>query len=299
MKFCEFKECTFEQNLNRELSLNNMLIFSPSRNLERLLGFDAAIVSRDWRLLRMFWRKGWLYDLFLMFIGVKGIELDNYFWKNISSEIKNAPIKLKFNVFLQHKIPILIDKKSPRILNQWNVINKPYYRYKITKHQQIILEQLEKKFSSNAIILYSAPAFYSFQDMICFTCKRKIFDNSNFVEPSKLKNHSYYAYSSPGNFGYGFSEPEKIESYNIEKKINELKSKEVKEDNIKFIFNTCKSIDEVVKEIGGKLNERYNFLKETSKVAGHRLAKCYNILLAFSYVSHISFGFGWSVNNGK
>lgn len=146
MKHCEFRECTFEENLNRELSIDNMMIFTPDRVLERRIGFDAAIFSRDQRLFRMFCPR-WPEFFPPMPNKTSGIDLSKTLWEEFKYEINSLPINLKFNMFLQHKLPVFIEKNQRKIKNQWMAWTQGFFRYEITEHQHVILQELEGKFT--------------------------------------------------------------------------------------------------------------------------------------------------------
>lgn len=293
MKKCEFKEAAFEANLNRELSLDNMAIFTPDRVLENDIGFDAALVSRNFKLFQMFHRcrREWCLPLFDR---LDGIKLDKDFWRTMASSIDHAAVELKFNIFLQHKLPIFIDKNHWKIKTQWNTWNTRFYRYEITEHQQKILEQLENKFAEKDLVLYSSPAFISFQDLISYTKNKQLVKNTNFAEPSKLKGHKYFSYSSAGNFGKGFSEPTDIESYDLFEQAKELKESNTQtKGNSEFIYETANKLNDVIQELDEKIKKDFEFLKRNIEIANHYLARSYKIFYAFSFITDISVGFGW------
>jgi hypothetical protein len=147
---CEFEEKQFEQHLNFELLGRRNLLYVPGQVLENTLGFDAALFTRNihfWRLFEL----GYLRRV----PHLTGLRIDNGWWRNLDQEIDMFP-DFKCNVFIQHKRPTYLTTAHSK---EWSHWKKEYYRYDLTPHQQLALEQLEDKIGNKGIVVYASPAF--------------------------------------------------------------------------------------------------------------------------------------------
>jgi len=144
----EFAEKTYETLMNMELP-HRSRIFAPGQVDEHHIGIDAAIFTEKRILLKLFG-----------FESVpSGKQLNRDLW-NLDEKVslsKKFP-KFKCNIFIQYKIPEFIKSPNGREYSHWN---KHYFRYDINSKQQEILYKLESKISSNSIVAYSCPAFYT------------------------------------------------------------------------------------------------------------------------------------------
>jgi hypothetical protein len=92
-------------------------------------------------------------------------------------------------------------------------------------------------------VFYTAPAFSTYDDLFHYYSSSLLIQNSNFVPPSSLVNHTLYTYITAGPFGIAFSESKKIDRvYFIEEIKRALSDAPKYKDNYTFIEKTYEHI---------------------------------------------------------
>jgi hypothetical protein len=235
---CEFEEKQFEQHLNFELLSKKNLLYVPGQVLENTLGFDAALYTSN----SSFWK---YFSSGHVKSGVHrpGIKLDNKWWKSLDLKLDYFP-KFKCNVFIQHKRPTHLTTANSK---EWPHWKREYYRYGLTPHQQKSLEKLEDKIKDDSVVVYASPAFAKLTNLWDAINKGSLVNETNFVQPSKLKGHDAFTYILPGNTGRAYSEPEDIVSFNFIGRIARLSGVSNPNDtNRTFLIRTGDIIDGVM-----------------------------------------------------
>lgn len=282
----QFEEKQFEQALNFELASANRFLYTPGQCLENTLGFDAGVFTRNldfWnlfpncRFFRHYFKHFYLYP--------EGIELRKEMWDNLEHEIDNEHFfpQIKFNLFIQHKRPEYLSRQNA---SEWNSWNCPYYRYYLTRHQQEALEDLDNQIQNNGIVVYASPAFYTLRELWNAKTNETLVTNTNFIQASRLSHHSKFTYNQAGNYGIGFSEPEKIESFNFNDKIEEFFKREKVIRNSE-IFNELEyAIDNIMKE-NKFYSEIYQRMTEKSdnEYSFNKLQMTFRKINAFLYLT--------------
>ncbi len=261
----EFEEKQYEQHLNNSLLKDKRLLFPPGQVLEGHLGFDAALFTIHPRFWKHFpfhyeeylwpWRKA-----------PKGTKLPKELWREIEHLLEDLP-NFKFNAFIQHKRP---EYMAVSRAAEWSSWNAPYYRYKLMPHQQIALSRLEKSISSNGVVVYACPAFHRMEELWRAVEKEEIIDKSNFCQAGRLDNHEMFTFQNPGNSGIAHSEPEKVESYNLLKRLDELGQSEPSQSNTGHLAKLANTINSVMSEaegIGGIYRKIvHSFMEEDGQI---------------------------------
>ena len=141
---------------------------------------------------------------------------------------------------------------------EWDSWNGPYYRYKLVPHQQYALPRFEKIIGNEGIVVYACPEFYTLRKLQETVEKNIIIDESNFCQAGKLENHQVYTFQKPGNFGIAHSESEKIESYYISRRLEELRNSEPSQSNKEHLAKLAKTVDSVMIEAEKQFSDLYN-----------------------------------------
>lgn len=240
----EFEEKQYEQHLNIELLQGSNLIFPPGQHLENVLGFDAALFTKN----KHFWRHflgeyPWYRRFFRSYLD------GMYFPRNayeLEDSLNNDFPQFKFNAFIQHKRP---EKMVKDTATEWASWNQEYYRYKVLDHQQATLENLEQNVGNLGIVTYASPAFHTMQEFWQVHRSQSFILNSNFCQPSKLTGHKAYTYIEAGTNGVAHSEPEKVESKHLLDELLRLSETDYRQEikNTDFLSNSCELIEKCLK----------------------------------------------------
>lgn len=202
----EFEEKTYEKLFGQELARGRPICFPPGQVLENLIGFDDAFALpwHDFFLRFPFpfrrWPQGWP--------GVRWSDLDR-FANDLSSQVPH----LKFNLFVQYKRPEYVEGRRAA---EWSYWHRAYFRYQINESQQATLERLHQACAGRAVVVYASPAMWKNEDLFTAAAKRQVVAKSNIASVERLKGHGRYTYAEPGGNGRAYSEPEDIESPDIE-----------------------------------------------------------------------------------
>lgn len=292
----EFEEKQYEQHLNIELLQGSNLIFPPGQHLENVLGFDAALFTRN----KNFWRHflggyPWYRRFFRTYLNGLYFPQDAY---ELENAFNNDLPQFKFNAFIQHKRPERMVKETA---TEWDSWNQEYYRYKILDHQQNTLETLEQSVGNQGVVTYASPAFHTMQEFWSIHKSHSFIQSSNFCQPSKLIGHKAYTYIAPGTIGIAHSKPERVESKHLLNELERLSKIENKETqkNTEFISNSCELIEKSLKaqeKYSALYSEIIKDLDEQQREAPKLLRDLYR-LSAFKFVTGTSLYFGIGNNN--
>lgn len=236
-KKAEFEESEYEGPLYNQLSNGSLNLWTPGRRFERIFGIDAALLSNN----KYFW------NLFAQSSPSVGTSLNNYNWYFLWHLIKRhfRPVpSFNVNVLIQSKRPE--HRSGVNSKYSINGIKGEYWQFQITNHQQKILEKLEAKLSSDALVVYACPAFHTFDDLERYIVSEQIIENSTFVKASALTNHKKWVFDSAGTTGIACSEIKKHSDVSFEKMISNLRERveQSKNENINF-----KPLIKIVNEI--------------------------------------------------
>ncbi|EOI6461050.1 hypothetical protein ACMU58_003532, partial [Vibrio cholerae] len=241
----EFEEKQYEQHLNIELLQGSNLIFPPGQHLENVLGFDAALFTRN----KLFWRhflgrQPWYRRFFRSYLNGMYFPRDSY---KLEDAFNNDFPQFKFNAFIQHKRPERMVKDTAA---EWGAWNQEYYRYKVLDHQQSTLETLEMNVRDQGVVTYASPAFHTKKEFWNVHKSKSFVQNSNFCQPSKLTGHKTYTYISSGTNGKAHSEPEDVESYDFISEVERLAKlkSDFEHKNTEFVSKTCELIERALKQ---------------------------------------------------
>ncbi|KHS67102.1 hypothetical protein QT13_15025 [Pectobacterium brasiliense] len=290
----EFEEKQYEQHLNLELLQGTNLIFPPGQYLENILGFDAALFTKNKHFWRLFLSDQPWYRRFL-----RNYPSGLYFPKEvykIEEEFNNYFPTFKFNIFIQHKRAERMVKDTAA---EWDSWNQEYYRYKVLEHQQAILEVLERNIGGQGIVTYASPAFHTMQEFWKYHKSQSFIQNSNFCQPIKLAGHKAYTYIFAGTSGVAHSKPEKIESKHLLDEVSRLSRNEFKQNlnNSEFISATCELIEKSISSQEKYKAIYYEIIKDLDEHQREipRLLRDFYKISAFKFVTGINSYFG--VNN--
>ncbi|MCC2617355.1 hypothetical protein LJ739_13975 [Aestuariibacter halophilus] len=287
----EFEEKQYEQHLNNELLQGSNLIFPPGQHLENVLGFDAALFTRN----KNFWRHflgsyPWYRRFFRFYLNGMHFPKDAF---DLEYAFNNDFPQFKFNAFIQHKRP---EKMIKNTAAEWGSWNQEYYRYRVLDHQQSTLENLEASVGNQGVVTYASPAFHTNQEFWGVHKSQSFIQNSNFCQPSKLKGHRAYTYISPGTNGIAHSKPEEVESKHLINELVRLSQSETKHNlkNSEFVLNSCKIIERAL-EPQEKYRDLYNKIVgdlDFHQQKAPKLLRNLYRLSAFKFVTGTSLYFG-------
>lgn len=189
MAFAQFEEKEYELQFSIELAQGRFgTVWSAGQVLEGIVGYDG-IADPD--IKHIVWK-------ILKIPRPKGVILSPALWRGGSrpspSDLNSKPITL----VLQYKRPEFL--RGARAL-QWNLWHKPYYRFKRSTKQQSILARLEQNLSTSAVVRYASPAFWTRADYEAYASTGAVIEESGFVSPKALINHSVWTYTEPGIAG--------------------------------------------------------------------------------------------------
>lgn len=284
---CEFEEKQYEHPLNNELAWKGR-IYNTGQVFENKIAIDAAIFSKS----RKFWN---LWSNPRKMKWRSGTRIKRELW-NLVEETWNSDKfpKFKFNLFVQHKRPEYISSPSGNEYYYWK---QPYFRYDLTEHQQNILDRLEQRVSSNAIVVYACPSFWRFRNLWKFINERVLIENSNFVQPHRLHGHERYSFIRGGKDGQAFSQPAKVEGVNILVEIDRMFTRPIKfENNVQFVNEIAKEIKKVIQESDERTKESYFVLQRAITLPEHELGRSLITILIFTYFTNTTWGIGYSIN---
>jgi hypothetical protein len=236
----EFEEPEYESPLYNQLSNGSLKLWTPGRRFERIFGIDAALFSNN----QYFWS---LFGQTTANIGASLRNYDwNFLWHLINRRLRPVP-SFTVNILIQSKRPEYRSGVNSKY--SLNGIKGAYWQFHITNHQQKILEKLEVKLGSDALVVYACPVFHKFDDLERHISNGQIIENSTFVKASELTNHSKWVFDIAGTSGLACSEIKKHTDIPFEKMVSNLKEKSQKTDIENSNINKLmKIVNEICRE---------------------------------------------------
>lgn len=201
MIWAEFEEKSYEGPLYNQLERGQRDLFTPGQVLESQIGFDQGLFLTQKALWETLGYDGPL----------RGAALAYYDWPfgwGPPNPRKVLP-RFKLNLFLQAKRPFYY-KRKPRALKTIDTLDAPLWAFRITEHQQHLLETLAKRTSNRAHVTYASPAFHTYSQLSTHTRCRTIVQNSTFPSVEALAGHDAWYYAKPGAEGAANPTPESI-----------------------------------------------------------------------------------------
>jgi hypothetical protein len=112
---------------------------------------------------------------------------------------------------------LLIQSKRPDVLSRARGalhtygLSAPVWRYAITPHQHVVLQQIARRLGHRALVVYASTAFDTLDDLYAYTDNKTVVENCNFTRVCRLTGHEKWNYDAAGTLGVATSEPELIE----------------------------------------------------------------------------------------
>ncbi|MCX6593687.1 MAG: hypothetical protein NTZ56_19400 [Acidobacteria bacterium] len=213
MTQAEFEERSYEAPLYNQLERGQKDIFTPGQVLESRVGFDRGLLLTQaaiWETLG--------YDAPL-----RGAALGYYDWPDEwgPPHPRRQLPRFRLNLFLQAKRPEFY-KRKPRALRGITTIDAPLWAFRVTKHQQRLLEVLAQKTRGRAHVAYAAAAFHTNSELFTHTKRRTIVQSSTFPSAAALTGHETWYYKEPGAQGAANPNPESIEEQPLLQRVRSL-----------------------------------------------------------------------------
>lgn len=209
---CEFNEKDFEKKVDFSLGrLTNTPLFSPDQVAEALLGFDSAWML-PYHTFSGFGRSFYVRRA-RESRRQSGIKINAELLARLPANNQLPPDRVKFNLFLQYKIP---DFLSGHNSSQWVHWGVPYFRIALTLHQQIVLSRIDAVAAERAVAAYCTPAFLQKDFLHDAAETGTLIANSHFVRSSQLGGHHAYTYINARGMGKAHSDTSGVPSMDIE-----------------------------------------------------------------------------------
>jgi hypothetical protein len=209
----EFEEKEYENPLNHQLLLTSNNLWTPGQVFEKAFGIDSALFALSYD----FWAINGINSI------PEGVFLNTYNWDQLwkpSTRARKRFPSFKLNVLIQAKRPEYRLGTNSEYAK--NGIKNHYWQFSVTKHQQEILEQVETKLASDALVTYACPTFHKFSELDTFISSGVLVSNSTFVKPSILAGHKRWVYDQPGTTGLGCSKIVKHSDRSLEQRLGGL-----------------------------------------------------------------------------
>jgi hypothetical protein len=224
----EFEEKEYEGPLNHQLLGSSNNLWAPGQVFENVFGVDSALLANNILLWQQF-----------AFPKIpKGVVLSDYRW-NFLFRLANRTLRpfpsFRVNLLMQVKRPEF--KKGVNRHYAKNGISGDYWQFKLTLHQQIILDLLERKLGSDALVIYACASFHKFVELEKYISHGQLVSNSTFVKPSKLVKHKKWVYDQPGTTGIASSKIEKLNDLPFEEQLQNLFS--IESNRIESTFDNA------------------------------------------------------------
>ena len=126
-----------------------------------------------------------------------------------SEPTKQLP-RFRLNLFLQAKRPTYYERR-PGSLRTIAGMSGPLWAFRVTDHQQRLLEVLAEKTQGKAHVAYASAVFHTNSDLFSHTKRRTIVQNSTFPSVDLLSGHEAWYYRQPGAQGAANPNPEGLE----------------------------------------------------------------------------------------
>jgi len=238
----EFAEKTYEWPLYNQLERANPFVYSPSQVLEKTVGFDAGLYVASnvlWQTL------GYSAQ-------PSGTLLGSLSWPLGPRNPKKEFPDVRLNLFLQAKRPVYYPRR-PKALRSLGGVGVPLWAFRVTEHQQKLLESLARKTKGDAHVAYASAAFHTNAALFAHMRQGTIVENSTFPSATSLKGHDAWYYWSPGATGAANPDPENIEEAPLVDRIQNLarESKGYEPGDISWLDVTSREVIEAARTTEG------------------------------------------------
>lgn len=238
LKPAEFEEGEYRAPLFNQLETTN-LVWEPGQVFEKHIGVDRAIWCAHQHLLALHGHSA----------APLGVVLPYYDWDYIWSARKRKKKlpSFRLNLFVQAKRPHY-GRYAPKALKEEG-LRSPYWRFDVTPHQQIALENLDANLKGRAIVCYACPAFHKEATLHKWTVEPKMVENSTFPPVSKLVGHAAWNFSEPGTFGVANADPVRIEVSPLREQLGALlNQRNVRDDAIpEQLADLARAVESAIK----------------------------------------------------
>jgi len=200
MILAEFAEKTYENPLYTQLERKNPFVYCPSQVLEKTVGFDAGLWTSNmilWQVL------GYPYPL-------AGTVLGDLPWAHLGPKAPKSFPDVALNLFVQAKRPSY-SETPPASLAEQSAAQTPLWSFKLTQHQQKMLEALANETAKLAHVSYAAPVFHTNTALYNHMKAGTLVETSTFPSVKALSGHDAWYYWSPGATGMANPDPVSIE----------------------------------------------------------------------------------------
>ena len=243
----EFEEKTYEWPLYNQLERAQGFVYTPGQMMENLVGFDAGMFATNltlWQTLGYSSPPG-------------GTMLSGVTWPAGwgPRSPKIAFPSERLNLFLQAKRPVY-HKRKPRALKPLNGIGTPLWAFKVTEHQQKLLETLATTTQGMAHVAYASAVFHTNAALFAHMKQGTIVENSTFPSANALKGHAAWYYWCPGATGAANPEPETIEEAPLLNRIRTLarESRRYERGDLSWLDLTARGVIEAAHASEGPLD---------------------------------------------
>lgn len=269
----EFEERAYEAPLYNQLERKNSDVFTPGQVLENLLGFDRGVFFAQ--------------DAIWKTLGYKrpplGAALAYYDWPFPFAGLQLPRFRL--NLFLQAKRPFYYSRK-PRSLRSIDSVDAPLWAFRVTEHQQLLLEALAEKTGNRAHVAYASAAFHTYAALFGHTRERTIVENSTFPSVVALAGHEAWYYQRAGAEGTANPNPENIREQPLLDRVRAIaRQTEIDESrNLAWLNSLAVRVIDSVRTSEGALSAQYFDDLHTLD----RLADSYDLLPSLRAYAQIS-----------
>lgn len=205
LNIADFEEKEYEIPLYLELADGSPYVWFPGQVLEKSLGFDGTLLTKNSTFWKMFSRSR---------INQSGIDLNSV---ATSLAINRQLPTFRCNLMLQVKRPQYLKNRVGGYSGQ-----SPYYRFTIKNAQQGTLENLGDIVGNRAFIGYASPAFHKLAQLYKHTIHSSLISHSSFIQSTHLNGHRHWAYSQPGTSGQALSVPKFINQEPFDSELERL-----------------------------------------------------------------------------
>lgn len=214
MRSSEFEESEYEAPLYVQLQYASVNVWSPGQVLEAHVGFDHALFTMH----PHFWRlQGFAAPPSGVILGAYP---PHHWWKD--RQLKRPLPDFSLNLFIQAKRP-LVGSRTTKALKSMGIAG-PYWKFIVSKNQQLVLESLAKSTLGDALVCYACAAFDRVSELWAHSRAGSIVAASTFPAANSLHNHDAWYYTTPGCSGVANPTPEKIEDVPLLEQISRLAS---------------------------------------------------------------------------
>jgi len=194
-------------------------------------------------------------------------------------------------LFLQFKLSDYIRKNDNRIEEfKRNLFNTPFYRMHLRpsrhsqQHQMLIDLEGQGQGVQRNEVYYAAPLFHEPYDLNQAYLTRQVPQRSIFIRPSAIGNlpddRNHRISYNNSNFGYFFSEPQKIEMVNLERMVHQIYENIIKQED-KILE---KSLYEISTEMVKIIKKQFLYSQWFKK----NVEELFNTLIPFKQVSFLA-----------